>query len=44
LITDVRFDGDVAFTLGTGAVDRYLDRLRVLTTEVVAAAVRSAVT
>lgn len=39
-----RFDGDVVFTLATGAVDGHLDRLRVLTTEVVAAAVRSAVT
>ncbi|MGQ0802554.1 MAG: P1 family peptidase [Actinomycetota bacterium] len=38
-----RFDGDVAFTLATGAVAGHLDRLRVLTTEVVAAAVRSAV-
>lgn len=39
-----RFDGDVAFSLATGAVDGHLDRLRVLTTEVVAAAVRAAVT
>ncbi len=39
-----RFDGDIAFTLATGAVDGHLDRLRVLTTEVVAAAVRAAVT
>jgi L-aminopeptidase/D-esterase-like protein len=38
-----RFDGDVAFTLATGAVDGHVDRLRVLTTEVVAAAVRAAV-
>ncbi|HEX6311086.1 MAG TPA: P1 family peptidase [Acidimicrobiia bacterium] len=38
-----RFDGDVAFTLATGAVAGHLDRLRVLATETVAAAVRGAV-
>ncbi|MGH8986118.1 MAG: P1 family peptidase [Acidimicrobiia bacterium] len=38
-----RFDGDVAFALATGAVDGHIDRLRVLATEVVAAAVRAAV-
>lgn len=38
-----RFDGDVAFVLATGATDGHLDRLRVLATEVTAAAVRAAV-
>jgi L-aminopeptidase/D-esterase-like protein len=38
-----RFDGDVAFALATGTVDGHLDRLRVLATEVVMAAVRTAV-
>jgi L-aminopeptidase/D-esterase-like protein len=38
-----RFDGDVAFALATGEVDAHLDRIRVLTTEVVAEAIRAAV-
>lgn len=38
-----RFDGDVTFALATGAVEGHLDRLRVLATDVVAAAVRAAV-
>jgi L-aminopeptidase/D-esterase-like protein len=38
-----RFDGDIAFVLATGVIDGHLDRLRVAVTDVVAAAVRSAV-
>lgn len=38
-----RFDGDIAFGLATGAVAAHLDRLRVGVVEVVAAAVRAAV-
>ncbi len=38
-----RHDGDLAFAAATGDVDANLDRLRVLVTEVTAAAVRSAV-
>jgi L-aminopeptidase/D-esterase-like protein len=38
-----RFDGDVTFALATGAVEGHLDRLRVLATDVVAAAIRAAV-
>jgi L-aminopeptidase/D-esterase-like protein len=38
-----RHDGDVAFALATGTVDAHLDRLRVMVTEVTAAAVRDAV-
>jgi L-aminopeptidase/D-esterase-like protein len=38
-----RFDGDVAFTLATGAVGGHLDRIRVLATETVADAIRTAV-
>ncbi len=39
-----RHDGDLAIALATGAVDAHLDRLRVAATDVVAAAVRDAVT
>ena len=39
-----RFDGDAALALATGAVPADLDRLRVLAVEVVAAAIRDAVT
>jgi L-aminopeptidase/D-esterase-like protein len=39
-----RHDGDLAIALATGAVDAQLDRLRVAATDVVAAAVRNAVT
>jgi L-aminopeptidase/D-esterase-like protein len=39
-----RHDGDLAIALATGAVDAHLDRLRVAATDVVAAAVRNAVT
>lgn len=38
-----RHDGDLAIALATGAVEAHLDRLRVATTDVVAAAVRDAV-
>jgi L-aminopeptidase/D-esterase-like protein len=38
-----RHDGDLAFVCATGAVDAHLDRLRVMVTEVTAAAVRDAV-
>lgn len=38
-----RHDGDIAFVAATGAVDANIDRLRLLATEVTAAAVRSAV-
>jgi L-aminopeptidase/D-esterase-like protein len=38
-----RFDGDVAFTVATGAVGGHVDRLRIATTDVVAAAIRAAV-
>jgi L-aminopeptidase/D-esterase-like protein len=39
-----RHDGDLTVALATGAVEAHLDRLRVATTDVVAAAVRDAVT
>lgn len=39
-----RHDGDLTIALATGAVDAHLDRLRVAVTDVVAAAVRDAVT
>jgi L-aminopeptidase/D-esterase-like protein len=39
-----RHDGDLTIALATGTVDAHLDRLRVATTEVVATAVRDAVT
>ncbi len=39
-----RFDGDASIALGTGACDVHLDRLRAETVEVVAAAIRDAVT
>jgi len=39
-----RHDGDLVVALSTGAVDAHLDRLRVAAAEVVARAVRSAVT
>lgn len=39
-----RHDGDLAIALATGAVDTHLDRLRVVVTDLVAAAVRDAVT
>jgi L-aminopeptidase/D-esterase-like protein len=39
-----RHDGDVAIVLATGTVDGHLDRLRVAVTDVVASAVRDAVT
>lgn len=39
-----RHDGDLAIALATGAVEAHLDRLRVAATDVVAAAVRDAVT
>ena len=38
-----RHDGDIAFAAATGEVDANIDRLRLLATEVTAAAVRSAV-
>ncbi len=38
-----RHDGDIAFAAATGAVEANIDRLRLLATEVTAAAVRSAV-
>jgi len=38
-----RFDGDLAIACATGAVPAHLDRLRIVATDVVAAAVRSAV-
>ena len=38
-----RFDGDLVVAVATGAVEAAVDRLRILTTEVVADAVRSAV-
>ena len=38
-----RHDGDIAFALATGDVDARVDRVRVLATEVTAAAVRSAI-
>ena len=38
-----RFDGDITFAVATGAVEGHLDRLRVLATDVAAAAVRGAV-
>jgi L-aminopeptidase/D-esterase-like protein len=38
-----RHDGDLAFACATGTVDAHLDRLRVMVTEVTAAAVRDAV-
>jgi L-aminopeptidase/D-esterase-like protein len=38
-----RHDGDVAFAAATGQVEAHLDRLRLLATDVTAAAVRSAV-
>jgi L-aminopeptidase/D-esterase-like protein len=38
-----RHDGDLAFACATGAVDAHLDRLRVMVTDVTAAAVRDAV-
>ena len=38
-----RHDGDIAFAVATGEVDANIDRLRLLATEVTAAAVRSAV-
>ena len=38
-----RHDGDVAFACATGTVDAHLDRLRVMATDVTAAAVRDAV-
>ena len=39
-----RHDGDLAIALATGTVDAHLDRVRVAVTDVVAAAVRDAVT
>lgn len=38
-----RHDGDLAFACATGVVDAHLDRLRVMVTDVTAAAVRDAV-
>jgi L-aminopeptidase/D-esterase-like protein len=38
-----RHDGDIAFAAATGQVEAHLDRLRLLATDVAAAAVRSAV-
>jgi len=38
-----RFDGDLAIAVATGVVDAPVDRLRIVTTEVVADAVRAAV-
>jgi L-aminopeptidase/D-esterase-like protein len=38
-----RHDGDLAFAVATGAVDAHFDRLRVMATEVTAAAIRDAV-
>jgi L-aminopeptidase/D-esterase-like protein len=38
-----RHDGDLAFACATGEVDAQIDRLRVMATEVTAAAVRDAV-
>jgi L-aminopeptidase/D-esterase-like protein len=38
-----RHDGDLAFACATGAVDAHFDRLRVMVTDVTAAAVRDAV-
>jgi L-aminopeptidase/D-esterase-like protein len=38
-----RHDGDLAFACATGTVDAHLDRLRVMVTDVTAAAVRDAV-
>jgi L-aminopeptidase/D-esterase-like protein len=38
-----RHDGDIAFAAATGEVEAHLDRLRLLATDVTAAAVRSAV-
>ena len=38
-----RHDGDIAFAAATGEVEANIDRLRLLATEVTAAAVRSAV-
>jgi L-aminopeptidase/D-esterase-like protein len=38
-----RHDGDLAFACATGTVDAHLDRLRVMVTDVTAAAVRNAV-
>jgi L-aminopeptidase/D-esterase-like protein len=38
-----RHDGDLAFACATGAVDAHFDRLRVMATDVTAAAVRDAV-
>jgi L-aminopeptidase/D-esterase-like protein len=38
-----RHDGDLAFVCATGTVDAHLDRLRVMVTDVTAAAVRDAV-
>jgi L-aminopeptidase/D-esterase-like protein len=38
-----RHDGDLVIALATGRVDTHIDRLRVVVTEVVAAAIRNAV-
>jgi L-aminopeptidase/D-esterase-like protein len=38
-----RHDGDLAIVAATGAVEAHLDRLRVMVTEVTAAAIRDAV-
>ena len=38
-----RFDGDIAIALASGAVDAQIDRLRVVASRVVAAAIRAAV-
>jgi L-aminopeptidase/D-esterase-like protein len=38
-----RHDGDLVIALATGRVDAHLDRLRVVVTEVVAAAIRNGV-
>jgi len=38
-----RFDGDIAIALASGVVDAQLDRLRVVASQVVAAAIRAAV-
>jgi L-aminopeptidase/D-esterase-like protein len=37
-----RYDGDVAFALATGTIEAHLDRLRVVTADVVAEAIRTA--
>ncbi|MBV8952113.1 MAG: P1 family peptidase [Actinobacteria bacterium] len=39
-----RFDGDVAFALATGRIEGHVDRVRIAATDVVAEAVRAAVT